>query len=417
MADWSVGGKTTDGGKSVVVIGDGANLDAFSRVRVSNPDTIFDSNFIYNIAPLIYGTSTANGGTVTHSAANASASLALDGTAGGSAILQSKQYHRYIPGKSQLIILTGVMGAATASVTKRWGYFDANDGIFFEQDSSGGLHMVRRTSTSGSPARNAVAQASWNLDTLDGSGDQGNPSGITLDVSKCQIFVIDLQWLGMGRVRVGFDIGGQIVYVHEFLNANVLTTVYMKRASLPVRFEISGDAAASMLATCTSVSSEGGQDRFLGYEFAYDRASVTAASGAQTYAFSIRPKSTFNSITNRMLIVPLEWQCLVTGNSSVLVEVYYGTTVGGSPSWADMNATYSGLQVDTAGTPSGGLKAHSFSVAATAANKSTAGSFFSARYPLTLDIAGTGYNHYTVYVTGIGGDSACRPGLRWEEIR
>jgi hypothetical protein len=402
--------------RNFISFADTPNLDAFGRQRVSNPTTLFDSTFLYDLQPLIFEPSVANGATITHSPANASALLSLDGTAGGSAILQSKQYHRYVPGKSQLVEMTGLFGADDGN-QRRVGYFDANDGIYFEQDTDGTLYMVRRTSTSGAPVNNEVAQAAWNIDALDGSG----PSGLTLDTSKVYIFGLDFQWLGMGRVRVGFNIDGALVPVHEFLNANVLTTVYMRRGALPVRWELTGDVAASMLATCATVQSEGGDDTHFAYRFSYDRATISAGSGTQTHAFSVRPKATFNGITNRMLLQPLNFRCMNLGSNPVLVEVYYGTTVGGAPSWADMDATFSGLQVDTAGTPSGGLKVASFwAASSTPANPGGAAPQvldFTARYPLTLDIAGTGFNHFTVYVTGVGGASNCRPGLAWKEDR
>lgn len=146
---------------------------------------------------------------------------------------------------------------------------------------------------------------------------------------------------------------------------------------------------------------------------------VTAANGTATYAFSVRPAPTFNAITNRALLRPLAFDCLVTGNYPVLVEVYHGTTVGGTPSWAAMNSS-SALQVDTAGTPSGGVKVASFwapgSTASSASRQSVEKSY-TARYPLTLNIAGTGYTNLTVYVTAIGGTSTCYPGLAWEEVR
>jgi hypothetical protein len=398
---------------SLVGIGDTPNLDAFSRLRISGIDTIFDSSFQYDLQPLIYEAKVANNGAVAHDADKVSALVSVAAQASSSAILQSKQYHRYIPGKSQLVVMTQILGAATANVVKRVGYFDAENGIFLEQNGTTDLAVVRRTSVGAGTTDNRVIQADWNLDRLDGTG----PSGLTLDLSKASIFIIDLQWLGMGRVRVGFDIDGQIDYVHEFLNANILDVPYMQTANLPIRWEVTGSAVGSLLATCASVNSEGGADKFFGYQFAYSRASVTAASGVATYGFSIRPKATFNSITNRMWIRPIAFDCLVTGNQPVLLEIYYGTAVGGTPSWGDMNATYSGLQVDTAGTPSGGLKVAQIYIAATAQNKGEANKLFSARYPLTLDVAGTGYNHMTVYVTGVGGDSACRPGLSWEEVR
>ncbi len=237
-------------------ISDGPNLDAFSRLRVSTPVGLFDSSFQYDLQPLLYYTVTANSGTVTHTAAYSSAKLSTAAVASSSALLQSKQYHRYIPAKSQLVVMTQIMGAAVAGITRRAGYFDDNDGVFLEQNGITDVALVRRTSTSGSPVDNRVVQASWNLDPLNGAG----PSGITLDLSKASILVIDLQWLGMGRIRVGFDIGGIIVYVHEFLNANVLTVPYMKTANLPVRWSASGNGVSDMYATCAAVISEGGTE-------------------------------------------------------------------------------------------------------------------------------------------------------------
>jgi hypothetical protein len=109
------------------------------------------------------------------------------------------------------------------------GYFDSLNGLFFRQTGTA-LSVVRRTSTSGSVVDNVVEQANWNLDKLDGTG----ASGFTLDDTKAQILFIDFQYLGMGRVRMGFDINGIIVYCHEFLNANVLDVPYMQSGTLPI---------------------------------------------------------------------------------------------------------------------------------------------------------------------------------------
>lgn len=396
-----------------IAFGDSANLDAFSRLRVSNPDTVFDSTFQYDLQPLTYQTVTANGGGVAHVPAEVCARLSTAALANSSALIQSKAYHRYIPAKAQMVVMTQVIKAPVVGVTKQFGYFDDNDGIFFQQEGDGTLSIVRRTSVSGVVTDYPVPQDDWNLDTMDGLGR----SGIEFDPEMGCILILELQWLGMGRVRASFDIDGKIYPFHQFLNANNLSTVYMRTANLPIRWKISGDAVASMDGVCASVQSEGGSDKFLSYQQAYTRAVVSAANGSQTYAFSIRPKATFNAITNRMLLRPVSFHLAVTGNSPVLLEVYYGTTVGGAPAWTDMDTTYSALQVDTAGTPSGGVRVESFVVGSAAAAKGSDTRTFGARYPLTLDVAGTGYNNMTVYVTGLGGASNCYPGVVWEEVR
>lgn len=397
-----------------VSISDGANLDAFSRLRVSEPVGVFDSTFQYDLQPVLFYQTVANGGAVAHSAANASAVLSLAGTAGGSAILQSKAYHRYIPAKSQLVAITGTFGAAVPGVVRRVGYFDASDGVFFEQTAAGAHRLVRRTSTSGSPVDNGVEQASWNLDKLDGKG----PSRHTFDPTKNYILVIDLQWLGMGRVRVGFDIGGQIVYCHEFLNAQVLTTVYMRTANLPVRWETSGDAAASMLATCSAVISEGGREQDRGFPFSSSNTTaITAASGARTALMCLRPAATFNSIVNRIQIALDEFAALVTGNNPVKLELLYGATVSGG-SWAVTDAS-SAAEINLGATyGSGGTVIGSLYVPATAANKfAQQQALPAARLPITLDPAGANPRVVALVATGLGGTSATWGRLSWRELR
>lgn len=75
-------------------LGDSASVDAFGRLRVSNPDTVFDAGFQYDLQPLIFQTSVANSGTVSHLPNEATASLATAAVASSSAILQSKAYPR-----------------------------------------------------------------------------------------------------------------------------------------------------------------------------------------------------------------------------------------------------------------------------------------------------------------------------------
>jgi hypothetical protein len=95
-----------------------------------------------------------------------------------------------------------------------------------------------------------------------------------------RILVIDLQFLGVGRVRVGFDIDGDVVFVHEFDNAGHTPHPYIATASLPVRVGMlcTSDApvSASMRFVCSSVISEGGQQDVLGYQFGHEMTGTAA---------------------------------------------------------------------------------------------------------------------------------------------
>jgi hypothetical protein len=186
-----------------VSLKDGADKDAFGRLRTADPVSLFTSQFQYDLQPLLWESALSGSGTTTHLPNEAACRMRV-AVAADEVIRQSRQYSRYKPGKSLLIAETFVMGAGTENVRKRVGYFDAQNGIFLEQNGIVDVALVRRTYTSGAAVDNRVVQASWNVDKFDGTG----PSGLTLDLTKAQILLMDLQWLGVGRVRIGFDIDG-----------------------------------------------------------------------------------------------------------------------------------------------------------------------------------------------------------------
>ena len=238
--------------------GGGSNAyDAFGRLRVSNPLTIFDSKSIMSKNNL-FDESTVNGGTVTYTANKSTVNLNVTEAAGSTTIRQSKRVMSYQPGKSLLIFNTFVMNAQTENLKQKVGLFDGNNGIFF-QDTGTGYQIVRRTYTSGAVVDTEVNQSAWNGDKLNGTG----PSGFTLNAATSNILFIDIEWLGVGSVRVGFVINGQLITAHTFYNANSLTTVYMQTANLPIRYEINrnGTLAAgtyTLQQICSSCISEGG---------------------------------------------------------------------------------------------------------------------------------------------------------------
>lgn len=264
---------------------DTESFDAFGRFRVSQPQTLLDSKLLLDSATWLWDEQqTAGSGTTSsYSRFRASVTLSVGAATAGTRVRQTKRRTDYQPGKSQLIFLTFVLGAGATGITRRVGYFDSFNGIFLQQSGST-VSFVIRTNISGSPSdANAVAQSSWNVDKLDGTG----PSGKTLDVTKSQIMYTDFEWLGVGRVQVGFVIDGAFVLCHDFKNANVTTGVYMSTPNLPLRYEISNSGAggaASLECICGTVISEGGRSA-LGYERGVSRGAVamTTSNNSNIY--------------------------------------------------------------------------------------------------------------------------------------
>ncbi len=399
-----------------VELQDSNDLDAFGRLRTSSPFVLFDSQNQYNDGSALFWQNTlTGGGTVTHLPNESSVSMAVTSASGDKVSRQTKQYFHYQPGRSQIAVFTAVLGAKKTGVRQRGGYFDDSNGAFFEQDANN-LKVVVRSNTTGSPVDTAVNQSSWNIDKFDGTG----PSGVTLDASKAQIFVIDLQWLGVGRVRFGFVINGELLYCHQVFNANALTSVYMTTANLPVRFELENTSSASgsttMKQICCMVASEGGYDK-VGLAHSISNGISGKSITARNAILSIRPKATFNSIVNRALVLPNDFDLLVATNN-ILWELVYNGTLGGSPSWTSAG-TNSVVEYDTAGTTvtGGELIDAGFIPAGTKNNPSPdLSNIFLSKLPLCLDASGANPTIFSIVATPFTGTATVNAALSWREI-
>ena len=345
---------------------DGPALDAFGRLRVSDSIQLLGAAQEYTFHPLTWDHYTATGGTAIYSTATSSTVLRTNAaTSGARALRQTKVYYRYNPGKSHLIKLTGTLrksGTPAGASFSALGYYDDDNGVFFRGKSSG-VYVVNRSNTSGSVAETEVLQSSWNLDKMDGTGS----SGVTIDWTKEQIFIMDLQWLGVGRVRFGMFVVGAVIYVHEMLNANLTTAVYIRTANLPVRYEVfnSGGAGAdiSMEAICASVESESGvqEDNF--YPFSYS-AYLTPMSLDTTLrpVITRRLRDTFNGLTVRGHSQLGDFQLRI-GTNDIYWEIRFNQTIviggGGSATVNNVDTTNSITEYDTytgaANTVSGGV--------------------------------------------------------------
>ncbi len=397
---------------------DSSALDAFKRLRVSNPVNEFTSEFQYNKHPLFYEELTAVNGTVSHNAPFSAADLDVTTDNGSMAGVQTYEYFRYQPGKSLMIAQTFIMPERQTGTTMQAGYFDDDNGVFFEIKGTT-VQFVRRTKTSGSVVDNAVAQADWNFDKMDGTG----PSGVTLDFTKSQQLRIDLQWLSNGRIRMCWDINGAVVLAHEFLIANVLTVPSMTTANLPVRWLMTNTSAPAsaktMQAICVSIATEGGDQTELGHPFGFGNGATTrTVSTTPVPVVSIRPATTLNSIANRVK-VRVESVNIITDKDLFWRIIYLPTSIT-NVSWQSP-ATHSSVETDIAGTAIvGGIVIHSDYAPGGKGQTSGGGRVpFTSKLPFSLDKAGTDQTRsLSIVCTRIGAsDAAVSVSFNWTEVR
>jgi hypothetical protein len=257
----------------------------------------------------------------------------------------------YQPGKSLLVLNTFVMSPAKVGLTQRIGYYGDDNGFYLEQEDNS-VAFIERSVVTGSLVETPVLQANWNGDKLDGTG----ASGLTLDLTKAQILWMDLEWLGVGSVRVGFVINGQFIVCHTFNHANIIASTYITTASLPLRYEIFNTAETSGASTlkqiCSSVISEGGYE-LRGIQQSAGTSITTprtfAVAGTYYPILSMRLKST--RLDAIVIATAVSLLGLGNGKNYQWRVVANGVTTGGL--WVDAGAS-SAVEYNLTGTSATG---------------------------------------------------------------
>jgi hypothetical protein len=362
-------------------------FDAFYRQRFSEPYTIFDNKQINDKQPLFWDDQLVSGagGASTYNTNQASTTLSVALNTAAVRVRQTFKHFNYQPGKSQLIIQTGIFGAAGTGIKRKSGLFNSSNGIFFDQQSDG-MGVTIRTFTSGVAVDTRVLQANWNIDKLNGTG----ASGITLDFTKTLIWFFDFEWLGVGTVRWGFFVGGRPYYCHEVNNSNVSTLVYMSTPNLPLRHELENTgtgAAVGFTQICNTVVSEGGVTE-TGFPFGFSRGAtplVTLNNSSIYPLIAIRLKS--GNLGSKITFGDFNIVC----TSTAAFNYYWllnPTVVGTALNIVDVTNSSVQVQVDTtnATTLTGGTVIHTGAGQAT--NEGNVNDVLNSDFTLGSTIAG-----------------------------
>jgi hypothetical protein len=422
--DGTVNANVTGGNVAISSFGDGLK-DAFGRLRVSNPVTIFDTQARYYDHEQFSSSITGATANVVYNA-NSSSFLCSVGTASGDQVLrETVRTFTYQPGKSLLIYQSFCMNEAKVNLRQRVGYFGAQNGIYFEVTGTD-LYMVIRSYSSGAIVEDRVLQANWNIDTLSGSGGASNPSGIELNTALDQIWFCDIEWLGVGTVRVGFIIDGNYVECHHFHHANVPstafvnnTTTYTTTATLPLRLEITNTGTtvspSSLRQICSSVISEGGY-QLLGNPRAAAHLIGTPRRLPNDVSFvpviAIRLKPTMLDA----VVVPINYSIVPLAQSFFQFRVYkYAVTSGGT--WVD-SAADSAVQYNLAPTAlvSGDIVEQSFINSTNQSASAPTQEQFSFVYQLEREpFTGVPYE-YVITMATTGQNQDIYASIEWQEM-
>ena len=404
------------------------NIDAFGRLRISNPFTLADYSHVYGEETELLTKTSGTNSSITLDVNQAKAVLQVGTGANDFTIHQSRMYHHYMPGKSQLTLQSFNFTGYRAGTNKRIGLFDDYNGIFFQQSGDGTLALVLRNNVSGTVHDQIITQNNWNIDKCNGSGF----SQFNLDITKTQLFTADFQWLGVGRVRAGFVHDGQTVIAHEFYNSNNKPTVYWSNPNLPVRCEIRNYSTAvgtdSMDKICATVMSEGGYNE-AGVDFSTRNTTKRSVSTtSQLPLLAIALKTGYYGKPNRSVVRP-NMANIFTEDNSITYELWRipstGQIIGGT--WLSANdesvVQYnitptsvnftSGMLIDSAYCIAGGQGAGQFSSQSQIQTLSSA-----KRGYISQNIDSTDSNVFVIVGSGIGANASDTfASLQWRETR
>lgn len=345
-------------GANASPFGDNASTDAFGRLRTSLPNTLLDAKFLYDKQPQ-YFDEVINIGASTFVPNDSLILMSTSGN-GGYVIRQTTTRYNYQPGKSMFAAYTFV-APPELNVVKRIGSFQGlsaapytpTDGFYLEIGSNG--PSVNIIKTLGIPNTVSVPQSAWNVDPLNGSG----PSGLTIDFTKGQIFAVDYEWLGLGRIRFGFYLNGKLYYAHQVTNLNSLSAPYMTSPNQPVRYEIrqTGVGSGVLKQVCSTVLDEGVAE-VIGVAVTASLSSViTVQNGIMTPILAVR----LNPNNSNLDFMGKAFDLYNTDNTTdILYKVYRNPSFNKALNWQNIENTY--LQFATGGnvtTLSGGYSLYS----------------------------------------------------------
>lgn len=344
-------------GATVNTFSDGSPVfGSFGSLLVGTQSIIRGYHFPYDTMDEYFWTQTSGTASQTLEA-NSGCNLLTTGTVDGDMVSRTTHYyHPYRPGVGHITEFSVRIGdSGKANVVRRWGYYDDNDGAFWELDGTT-LNAVLRSSVSGVVTERRVAQAAFNESSLTGADEDD----FNMDITAGNIFQIDFQWLGAGRVRFSvLDQYGQKKGAHTFLNVGdpAISFPYMRTASLPVRYEqFNNGAAASsseMRVNCISVVHSDPHPP-KGKFFTNYTGLKTITLGSEVPVLVYRPALTYKGHTNRTISLPINFTYINTTNTGgghVVFRVYGAPDASGltGATWG-ITQTNAPLQADSAAT-------------------------------------------------------------------
>jgi hypothetical protein len=312
-------------------------LDSLVKTR-----PIAQADFIYNLDTDLATTTLVTSGAVTY--VTGTVTVATAALASSSAILTTRRYVNPGYGGSAVVVASASFTTGVANNNQLVGWGSIDNGLFVGYNGISFGIMYRSATVD-----TWVAKTAWGIDKLDGTG----PSGIVLDPTKGNVYVIIYDGSGFGSASFGIlptsaSNAGDAVIVHRVLFGNALTTTGLRNPQGPLYAQsINTTNATAITVKLAGFAAYGsvliGKNRSVDSE-------RTISTMTSTPIMSVFQKTThatlnnYSSFTLRTLSVSTDGT-----KGSVVIQLIDGATLTNS-SYADVSTTTSAAQLDTSAT-------------------------------------------------------------------
>lgn len=298
-----------------------------SKLKVAGSTKLLSFKQIDYRDDLYFDTVTIWGGTAVYEQANGGVKMSVTSNL-DCVIRQSKIHSNYISGNPQQIEMTTINLSPVTNVVKRMGYYTSNTVTPFNSNIDGCYLQTDNTTIYAKVSKDwvdlcNVAQANWNLDKLNGTGT----SGVTLDLTKFEILIMDFLYLGGTSVRFGTIVWGVVIWFHRYDHSNIGASTIILSPNKPLRWEIRSTWGASHLYhICGSVESQGTvTELWTIKEFSNGTTSVVAGTVGVYYALL------WVELTYRNGIVRIEnFSGFAETSDKFLIQLRLNPTVAGT---------------------------------------------------------------------------------------
>ncbi len=373
---------------------------AFGELMVAQPIPQAGWNFTYNINSGMVNSNYS--GTASISQSGGMAVLQTGTTSGSSGYIETIDVLRYVIGVGGLVRFSAIFTSGVTGGKQLIGYGDATDGFFFGYNGSS-FGVLRRRNGSDT----WIAQTSWNIDKMDGSGI----SGVNLNPALGNVYQIQFQWLGYGAISFGIEnpSTGELILIHriQYANANTLPSIFNPSLPLSARINNSGTTSNIMVQTGGAMGfQEGDTGHALELNNSY-AASKSITANVEAGVFTIRDVSTFQSKTNRVRVKMAFVSYGAEGTKDVTFRLIKNATLSGSV-WTSISSGTSVVDVDTSGALVSGGKNLLYWII----SKTESSQFF---LPDSLPIVFGPGDTITIAALSTG-DSAVSCSMTWKEL-